>query len=149
MHVQSVQKYCFSLSNMQICGFFCCRRRRGCFSSLIPINAPPIDLNFTEQKIPMFSFEQNVKFFSKLNVQNLGHWVLHIEVYPVEGRKKRRVVSTKEFSHCLLFKFGNLLNLIHGNIRRRTHCFHRYHLQYYAVARRNSCFYTLFCNLNN
>ena len=35
MHVQSVQKYCFSLSNMQICGGFCCRRRRGCLSSLM------------------------------------------------------------------------------------------------------------------
>ena len=34
MHVQSVQKYCFSLSNTQICGVFCCRRRRGCLSSL-------------------------------------------------------------------------------------------------------------------
>ena len=34
MHVQSVQKYWFSLSNMQICGGFCCRRRRGCSSSL-------------------------------------------------------------------------------------------------------------------
>ena len=30
MHVQSVQEYCFSLSNMHICGGFCCRRRRGC-----------------------------------------------------------------------------------------------------------------------
>ena len=29
MHVQSVQKYCFSLSNMQIFGGFCCRRRHG------------------------------------------------------------------------------------------------------------------------
>ena len=28
--VYSVQKYCLSLLNMQICGFFCCRRRRGC-----------------------------------------------------------------------------------------------------------------------
>ena len=35
MHVQSVQKYCFSLSNMQICWGFCCRRRRGCLSSLL------------------------------------------------------------------------------------------------------------------
>ena len=33
MHVQSVQKYCFSLSNMQICGIVCYWRRRGCFSS--------------------------------------------------------------------------------------------------------------------
>ena len=35
MHVQSVQKYCFSaLSNMQICGVFVWRRRHGCLNSL-------------------------------------------------------------------------------------------------------------------
>ena len=35
MHVRDVQKYCFSLSNMQICGVFCCRRRNSCLSSLL------------------------------------------------------------------------------------------------------------------
>ena len=34
MHVQSVQKYCFSLSYANLCGF-CCRRRRGCLSFLL------------------------------------------------------------------------------------------------------------------
>ena len=40
MHVQSVQEYWFSLSSMQICGFFYCRRRRGCLSSLQDVDIP-------------------------------------------------------------------------------------------------------------
>ena len=37
MHVQSVQSYCFSLSNMQICDVLVGRRRRGCLSSSITV----------------------------------------------------------------------------------------------------------------
>ena len=46
MHVQSVQNYCFSLSNMQICDSSCCRRRCGRLSSLLRAQASDAFLNY-------------------------------------------------------------------------------------------------------
>ena len=61
LHVQSVQNYCFWQSNMQIC----CRRRRGCVSSLLAITRQM--MNIKRKQTLITAIKKVGIFFSTAN----------------------------------------------------------------------------------